>query len=140
MTWWDIKPQGVQGQLQATGAKAGDLESALKAMVADVEAAGQAAGTAVPGSASQTTVPGPWASGPSVTVKAQGPVAAALAEYLRTRSKDFTSMANRVQAAVLGAARATQAYVDGDLETAKEAQAAARSVRLDLLKGLGGRK
>ncbi|MEV5442159.1 DUF6507 family protein [Streptomyces sp. NPDC052644] len=140
MTWWDIKPQGVQAQLQATGTKAGSLEAALRALISDVQAAGQAAGTAVPGSASETKVPGPWASGPSVTVKATGPVAAALAEYLQVRGKDFTSMANRVQAAVLGAAKATQAYVEGDLETAKEAQAAARSVRLDLLKGVGGKK
>ncbi|URM91585.1 DUF6507 family protein [Streptomyces sp. MRC013] len=140
MTWWDIKPQGVRGQLQATSTQAGNLEAALRALVGDVQAAGEAAGTAVPGSVSEAKVPGPWASGPSVTVKATGPVAAALAEYLQARGKDFASMANRVQAALLGAAKATQAYVEGDLETAREAQAAARSVRLDLLKGVGGEK
>ncbi|WP_149180237.1 DUF6507 family protein [Streptomyces sp. TRM49041] len=140
MTSWDIKPQGVQGQLRATGARAGDLEKALTAMIDDMRAAGEAAGTAVPGSAAETHTPGPWASGPSLTRKATGPVAAALAEYLQERGKDFTSMADRIQAAVLGAAKATNAYVEGDLATAREAQSAARSVRLDLLKDAGGKK
>lgn len=140
MTSWDIKPQGVQGQLRLTGTKAGDLEKALTAMITDMQAAAQAAGTAVPGSASETRLQGPPSSADSLTRKALGPVAAALSEYLQKRGKEFTSMAERIQAAVLGAAKATNAYVEGDLKAAKEAQDAARSVRLDLLKDAGGKK
>ncbi|WP_236247028.1 DUF6507 family protein [Streptomyces sp. CC210A] len=140
MTGWDIKPQGVQGQLRLTGTKAGELEKALQAMLGDVQAAAAAAGTAVPGSAATTRLQGPPSSSDNLERKAQGPVAAALAQYVEKRGKEFRSMAERTQAAVLGAAKATNAYVEGDLETAKEAQDAARSVRLDLLKDLGGKK
>ncbi|MEU9848811.1 DUF6507 family protein [Streptomyces sp. NPDC047985] len=140
MTGWDIKPQGVQGQLRLTGTKAGELEKALNAMIEDMQAAAKAAGTAVPGSAAVTRLQGPPSPSDDLTRKALGPVAAALSEYLEKRGKEFTSMAERTQAAVLGAATATNAYVEGDLETAKEAQDAARQVRLDLLKGIGGKK
>ncbi|MCH0539328.1 hypothetical protein I3F58_07085 [Streptomyces sp. MUM 203J] len=140
MTWWDIKPQGVQGQLQLTGTKAGELEKALKAMLKDIQAAAEAAGTAVPGSAATTRLQGPPSSSDDLVRKAQGPVAAALGEYVQKRGKEFSSMAERTQAAVLGAAKATNAYLEGDLKAAKEAQDAARSVRLDLLKDAGGKK
>ncbi|WP_446750122.1 DUF6507 family protein [Streptomyces sp. SceaMP-e96] len=47
---------------------------------------------------------------------------------------------DRCQAAVLGAAKATNEYVQGDLEAAKNAQNAAHGVRLDALKDFGGKK
>ncbi|MFP1625884.1 DUF6507 family protein [Streptomyces sp. 5K101] len=134
MTAWDIKPQGVQGQLRLTGTRAGEFEKALTDMITHMSEAAQAAGTAVPGSASETPLHGPTASGKPLTQKAMGPVAAALSAYLEGRNKDLNSMGERIQAAVLGAAKATSEYVEGDLESAKEAQDAARSVRLDLLK------
>ncbi|MEU7030787.1 DUF6507 family protein [Streptomyces sp. NPDC046275] len=140
MAGWDIKPQGVQGQLQLTGTRAGTLEQALTAFVANMSEAAQAAGTAVPGSMAETPIQGPTASGNPLSQKASGPVGAALSEYLAGRQKDLKSIGERVQAAVLGAAKATNEYVEGDLQSAKEAQDAARSVRLDLLKPPGGKK
>ncbi|MFD9421525.1 MULTISPECIES: DUF6507 family protein [unclassified Streptomyces] len=141
MVAWDIKPQGVQGQLKVVGGHAGDLEKALNAMVKAMSEAAQAAGTAVPGTAAGTPLQGPVAPGQEpLSHAAMGPVAAALGEYLKERQPQLTSMAERIQAAVLGAATATNEYVEGDLDTAKQAQDAAKSVRLDLLKDLGGRK
>ncbi|MER6615199.1 DUF6507 family protein [Streptomyces xantholiticus] len=138
MTAWDIEPQGVQGQLQLTGTRAGSLEKVLTAMIGDLSAAAQAAGTAVPGSAVHPTQVGPVAPGPRPSPlmapqKAMGPVAAALSQYAEKRSPALKAMADRIQAAVLGAAKATGEYVEGDLASAKEAQDAARQVRLDLL-------
>jgi hypothetical protein len=140
MSTWDIKPQGVQGQLKVTGTHAGDLEKALTALLTDMSEAAKAAGTAVPGSAAETPLQGPTASGQPLTQKATGPVGAALAEYLNKRHPSLKEMAERIQAAVLGAAKATNEYVEGDLDAAKHAQDAAKSVRLDLLKDAGGRK
>ncbi|WP_432067171.1 DUF6507 family protein [Streptomyces sp. C10-9-1] len=140
MSAWDIKPQGVQGQLQLTGTRAGELEKALTAVIAHLSEAAQAAGTAVPGSAAETPLQGPTASGKPLTQRATGPVGGALSEYLQERQKDLTAIGERIQAAVLGAAKATNEYVEGDLASAKAAQDAARAVRLDLLKDLGGKK
>ncbi|MFF3993606.1 DUF6507 family protein [Streptomyces cyaneofuscatus] len=148
MTAWDIKPQGVQGQLKVVGTHAGDLEKALGTWLTDVAEAAQAAGTAIPGGTEAGRPVGPVApgrqlgpvAGSIVAPSATGPVAAALGEYVTARKPKLKSMAERIQAAVLGAATATNEYVEGDLDTAKQAQDAAKSVRLDLLKELGGRK
>ncbi|MEV6395167.1 DUF6507 family protein [Streptomyces sp. NPDC051907] len=140
MSTWDIKPQGVQGQLKVTGTHAGDLEKALTTLVADMQEAAQCAGTAVPGSAAKVALHGPTASGAPLTTNATGPVGAALAEYLSKQQPSLKDMAERIQAAVLGAAKATNEYVGGDLAAAKHAQDAAKSVRLDLLKDAGGRR
>ncbi|WP_327367521.1 DUF6507 family protein [Streptomyces sp. NBC_01217] len=138
MVAWDIRPQGVQGQLKVTGTHAGDLEKALTALMATMSEAAQAAGTAVPGSQAATPVQGPVAPGRApLSRKAVGPVAAALGEYLEERQKDLKAMAERIEAAILGAVEATNAYCEGDLEAAKHAQDAAKSVRLDLLKDAG---
>ncbi|MFB7693664.1 DUF6507 family protein, partial [Streptomyces sp. NPDC056099] len=40
---WDIRPQGVQGQLRVVGGHAGDLQKALTAMLETVSEAAQAA-------------------------------------------------------------------------------------------------
>ncbi|MFH8515217.1 DUF6507 family protein [Streptomyces gelaticus] len=141
MVAWDIRPQGVQGQLKVTGTHAGDLEKALTALMATMSEAAQAAGTAVPGPQAATPLQGPVAPGSApLTQKAMGPVAAALGEYLEERQKDFKAMAERIEAAVLGAVEATNAYCEGDLDAAKHAQDAARAVRLDLLKDTGGHR
>ncbi|MFF1918515.1 DUF6507 family protein, partial [Streptomyces sp. NPDC058239] len=63
MVAWDIRPQGVQGQLKVTGTHAGDLEKALTALMATMSEAAQAAGTAVPGSQAATPLQGPVAPG-----------------------------------------------------------------------------
>ncbi|MFG3495851.1 DUF6507 family protein [Streptomyces sp. NPDC047928] len=141
MSTWDIQPQRVQGQLQLTGKRAGELHTALQTLVTTLSEAGQAAGTAVPGSQAETRLQGPVPVGQApLSQKATGPVAAALAEYAKGRQKDWMSMAERIEAAVLGAAKATTEYVEGDLDQAKEAQDAARAVNLDVLKNLGGKK
>ncbi|NXY93856.1 hypothetical protein HYE82_05495 [Streptomyces sp. BR123] len=134
MTAWDIKPQGVQGQLKTVGGHAGDLEKALNTLVTAMSKAGEAAGTAVPGSVSKTAIPNP-APGHAPTMKgAMGPVAAALGEYLKGREKELKSMAERIEACILGAVKATNEYLEGDLESAKQAQDAARSVNLEVLR------
>ncbi|MEU1348211.1 DUF6507 family protein [Streptomyces sp. NPDC005795] len=141
MTAWDIKPQGVQGRLKVVGTHAGDLEAALNAMVTAMSEAATHAGTAVPGTAAQLPVAGPVAVGAEpLSHPTLGPVAAALGTYMTARKPQLKSMAERIQAAVLGAATATNEYVEGDLEAAKQAQDAARSVRLDLLKDMGAHK
>ncbi|MFJ3966118.1 DUF6507 family protein [Streptomyces sp. NPDC090036] len=55
---------------------------------------------------------------------------AALSQYLEKRQTDLKSVAERIQAAVLGAGKATNEYIQGDLEAAKQAQDAAKSVQL----------
>ncbi|WP_406190124.1 DUF6507 family protein [Streptomyces griseus] len=137
MTGWDIKPQGVQGQLKVVGGHAGELEKALNALLKDLGEAAQAAGTAVPGTAASISLQGPVAPGQApLSRAATGPVAAALGEYVAARQAQLKSMSERIQAAVLGAATATNEYVEGDLDTAKQAQDAAKSVRLDLLRDM----
>ncbi|MFD0167768.1 DUF6507 family protein [Streptomyces decoyicus] len=149
MAAWDIQPQGVQGQLKVVGTHAEDLGKALTTLLADMQEAAQAAGTAVPGSRATTVQGGQVALGykpvgpvaPALlSQQATGPVAAALAEYAKSHRQDFKAMADRCQAAVLGAAKATNEYVEGDLEAAKNAQNAARAVRVDALKDFGGKK
>ncbi|MEV5483626.1 MULTISPECIES: DUF6507 family protein [Streptomyces] len=149
MASWDIQPQGVQGQLKVVGAHAEDLGKALTTLLADMREAAEAAGTAVPGSQAKTVPGGLMASeykpiGPVAPAllpqKATGPVGAALAQYATQHQTDFKAMADRCQAAVLGAAKATREYVEGDLEAARHAQNAARAVRVDALKDAGGKK
>ncbi|MFF5334083.1 DUF6507 family protein [Streptomyces sp. NPDC013181] len=139
---WDIEPQGVQSQLRLVGGHAGELVKARAAVYAALEEAGRAAGTAVPGTMARATpLHGPVPAGqPPLTAPTLGPVAAALGEYLRGRQPQIAAMAERVEAAVLGAVTATNEYVEGDLDTAKQAQDAARAVRLDLLRDLGANR
>ncbi|WP_405448167.1 DUF6507 family protein [Streptomyces erythrochromogenes] len=143
MTSWDIKPQGVQSQLKLTGERAGDLEHALNKLMSDMAEAAYAAGTAIPGSAAK--VPSPAMQGPVATGQvplshrgSTGPVGAALSQYLEKRQTDLKSVVERIQAAILGAGKATNEYIQGDLEAAKQAQDAAKSVRLDQLKDAAG--
>ncbi|UUY52264.1 DUF6507 family protein (plasmid) [Streptomyces yangpuensis] len=143
MTSWDIKPQGVQSQLKLTGERAGDVEHALNKLMSDMAEAAYAAGTAIPGSAAKVpsaAMQGPVATGqvPLSHRGSTGPVGAALSQYLEKRQTDLKSVAERIQAAILGAGKATNEYIQGDLEAAKQAQDAAKSVRLDQLKDLAG--
>lgn len=139
MSAWDIKPQGVQGQLQVTGTHAGDLEKALTDLVTTMSEAATAAGTAVPGTEASVPLQGPVPVGAApLSQPTLGPVASALSQYLSVRQSDLKSMAERIQAAVLGAAKATNEYLAGDLDAAKHAQDAAKAVRLDLLKDAPG--
>ncbi|MFD9725981.1 DUF6507 family protein [Streptomyces sp. NPDC059072] len=134
MTSWDIKPQGVQGQLKTVGGHAGDLEKALNTLLEDMSLAAQFAGTAIMGS--QSKVVGPLA--PGQARNAMGPVAAALGQYLNGRKPELKSMTERIEACMRGAATATNEYLEGDLDQAKAAQDAARSVNLQYLREHSG--
>ncbi|MFE9791182.1 DUF6507 family protein [Streptomyces goshikiensis] len=141
MTSWDIKPQGVQGQLKIVGGHAGELSTALDDLIADMSQAAQYAGTAVPGSAAETRLAGPVAPGHAPpTQKAMGPVAAALGVYLNGRKPELESMTRRIEACVLGAVKATNEYIEGDLDQAKAAQDAARAMNLEVLREQPGGK
>ncbi len=141
MTRWDIRPQGVQGQLEKTATKAGDVEKALTALLTHLQEAAQAAGTAVPGSQSEMTVPGKRGPDNSpLAQKALGPVAAGIGEFVEGKKKDLTDIAERIEASMTGAVLATREYIEGDLEAAKQAQDAARAVNLDVLRDLRGKQ
>ncbi|MER7175187.1 DUF6507 family protein [Streptomyces mesophilus] len=131
MSKWDIKPQGVQGQLTMTGEAAKDLADAAKAMVNDLMSAAGSAGTAVPGSQYSGPMIGPVV--PGTPRNPVGPVAAALSTYMEKRQAQLTSMAERTGNSMTGAAEATNAYVQGDLDMAAEAQGKAlQTPKVDL--------
>ncbi|WP_327679573.1 DUF6507 family protein [Kitasatospora sp. NBC_00458] len=139
MASWDIKPQGVQGQLKTVGGHAGDLEKALNTLMTNLSQAAQNAGTAVPGSQAETRLQGPVPVGaPPLSQKAMGPVAAALSQYLEGRKAELKSMSERIEACIRGAVTATNEYIEGDLTAAKQAQDAARAVNLEALRGQPG--
>ncbi|MED7947981.1 MULTISPECIES: DUF6507 family protein [unclassified Streptomyces] len=141
MVAWDIKPQGVQGQLKTVGGHAGDLETALNTLMTNLSQAAQNAGTAVPGSQSETRLQGPVPVGaPPLSQKAMGPVAAALSQYLEGRKAELKSMSERIEACLRGAVKATNEYLEGDLTAAKQAQDAARAINLEALRDQPGGK
>jgi hypothetical protein len=121
MPAWDIDPINVQTTLRSTGEAAGGLEKAAHSLVSNMASAAESAGTAVPGGQFSGPMVGPVAAGtPRVPV---GPVAAALSTYLQERQQKLAYMAQRTIDSVQGAAKATNAYVTGDLDMAAEQQA-----------------
>jgi hypothetical protein len=123
MPAWDIDPINVQTTLNSTGEAAGGLEKAANSLVTNMASAAESAGTAVPGGQFNGPMIGPVAAGtPRVPV---GPVAAALSQYLQERQQKLAFMAQRTIDSVQGAAKATNAYVTGDLDMAAEHQASA---------------
>ncbi|GAQ63565.1 DUF6507 family protein [Streptomyces scabiei] len=121
MPAWDIDPINVQTTLRSTGEAAGGLEKAANSLVSNMASAAESAGTAVPGGQFSGPMVGPVAAGtPRVPV---GPVAAALSKYLQERQQKLAYMAQRTIDSVQGAAKATNAYVAGDLDMAAEQQA-----------------
>ncbi|QFQ97851.1 hypothetical protein F9278_18280 [Streptomyces phaeolivaceus] len=121
MPAWDIDPINVQTTLNSTGEAAGGLEKAANSLVSNMASAAESAGTAVPGGQFSGPMIGPVAAGtPRVPV---GPVAAALSKYLQERQQKLAYMAQRTIDSVQGAAKATNAYVTGDLDMAAEQQA-----------------
>ncbi|WP_055712761.1 DUF6507 family protein [Streptomyces torulosus] len=121
MPAWDIDPINVQSTLNSTGEAAGGLEKAANSLVTNMASAAESAGTAVPGGQFSGPMIGPVAAGtPRVPV---GPVAAALSKYLEERQNKLAFMAQRTIDSVQGAAKATNAYVTGDLDMAAQHQA-----------------
>lgn len=124
MTRWDISPSGVQGVLGQAATAAEGLANTGKALEETVPSAGKSAGTIAEG-----------ASGPSCV---QGPVAAALGEFMAACHKDLMYVAVRTANSLNGAAEATGFYLQGDLEMAAQAQRAAlQEPKIDL-PGAGG--
>lgn len=99
MSRWDISPAGVQGVLGRTEAVAGEFDDQMRRMH-----------TALDGGMSQSS---------------SDLVTAALAGLAQAKQTDIQFVFTRTSAAVNGAAQATQHYLQGDLEMAANAQAAA---------------
>lgn len=100
MSRWDIHPAGVQGVLGRTQATAGDFEHQMNRM-----------NTALQGSASQSS---------------SDIVAQALVGYAnQSAMPQIRAVFTRTAACLNGAAQAVNAYLDGDLEMAANAQASA---------------
>ncbi|MFF1353325.1 DUF6507 family protein [Streptomyces sp. NPDC058297] len=111
MTAWDIDPAGVYGVLTRTGDQAEGLAKAGEALGEHVQEAAMSAGSLAQGY-------GPYVPG-------QGAVAASLGEYLSAREDSLVYLAARTWSSTQGAAKATQAYRDGSIEMAENAQAEA---------------
>lgn len=99
MTKWDIDPAGVRTVLQNTQTIAGEFEGQMTSLNGGVE-----------GAAAQSCSP--------IVVKA-------LSGFAQSVSADIGFVFARTGACMGGAANATNAYVDGDLEMAANAQSSA---------------
>lgn len=99
MTTWDIDVPGVQGVLKKTQTVAEEFNGQLKKVQ-----------TALQTGAKNT----------SSTI-----VAKAISEFVDQRQTDIEFVLKRTGSALTAAAQATQAYVNGDLEMAANAQRAA---------------
>ncbi len=99
MSRWDISPAGVRGVLGRTQAVAQEFEDQMRRLHAALE-----------GGMSQSS---------------SDIVAGALAGLAEAKQADIQFVFTRTSAAINGAAQATNHYVQGDLEMAAHAQAAA---------------
>lgn len=111
MPRWDIEPSAVRGVLDRTGSVAGRFEEQMRAVNA-----------ALAGAAVQSS---------SLVADAVTGVAQAQADSARFI---FT----RTNACINGAAQATHAYIEGDLEMAANAQAAANDAPVPAPPGANG--
>ncbi|MEU4212216.1 DUF6507 family protein [Streptomyces sp. NPDC026206] len=110
MSTWDIKPDGVRGVLNHTGEVAGKFEEEFKAYGKGLGDSAISAGTMVLGG---TKIPEGGAF---------GPVAQALQEFSQHTENDIKFLPVRTGKSITGARLATEAYVTGDLEMAKNKQ------------------
>ena len=99
MTRWDIDPTGVRTVLQDTETVATEFEGQMTTLNTGVEGA--------------------------MTQSSSGIVGSALAGYAESATSDIEFVFTRTGACLDGAAQAANAYLDGDLEMAATAQAAA---------------
>ncbi|WP_432055485.1 DUF6507 family protein [Streptomyces sp. bgisy022] len=109
MTGWDISPSGVQRVLGKTAEAAKGLSDTGKALQKTLPSAAESAGTIQPGGAEKSGV--------------QGPVGAALREFLTAHQERLMYVAVRTSNSLNGADTATKAYVQGDLDMAARAHA-----------------
>lgn len=99
MTGWDISPGGVRTVLGRTETVAAEFETQMTAL-----------NTALTGAATQSS---------------SSIVAEALSGYAESAQADLGFVFTRTGACLTGAANATNAYLEGDLQMAADAQAAA---------------
>jgi Family of unknown function (DUF6507) len=99
VTRWDIDPAGVLSVLQRTEAVAGKFDGELTSLNTGLEGAAAQSSSEI--------------------------VASALQGFVKSASGDIRFVLTRTGACLHGAAGATNAYVQGDLEMAATAQASA---------------
>lgn len=112
MTAWDIHPAGVQGVVSRTASAAHGLETGgqqLQNALQSASAAGQSA-----------------------------PVNDALGHVAAMLTQSLQGAASRTSRAITGTVNATRAYIDGDMQMAADAQAAASSAPEPAMPGLSG--
>ncbi|MGH4016952.1 MAG: DUF6507 family protein [Pseudonocardiaceae bacterium] len=97
MSRWDISPAGVRGVLTQTQAVAGEFEGHMASM-----------NSAMEGGAAEAS---------------SEPIATALTGWVDAKRPSIEFIFTRAAASVNGAAQATNAYLQGDLEMAANAQA-----------------
>ena len=96
---WDIQPSGVQGVLQRVEGVAEQFESHVRSINEAMQGAGAEASSGIVGQALQG--------------------------FAEAQRSDSQFVFSRTGAAMTGVANATQAYVQGDLEMAANAQSSA---------------
>ena len=99
MSRWDISPGGVRGVLARTEAVATEFEGQMTTLNSSLQGAGTQSSSAI--------------------------VADAIAGFAASATADIQFVFTRTGACLNAAAQATNAYLDGDLQMAANAQAAA---------------
>ena len=99
MSRWDIDPNGVKGVLMKVQSHASDLSTAAGSVSSDFEGCGFAIGASI--------------------------VTQALSDFATARASELQDAGTRVGSAMTGTVAAVMAYQNGNLEMAKNAQAAA---------------
>lgn len=110
MSKWDIKPDGVRGALSKTAEAAGEFEAEFTSYGEGLVGSATCAGTMVLGG---TEIPKGGAF---------GPVAQALQEFQLHTNDDVKFLPVRTGKSMTGARLATEEYLKGDLEMAKNKQ------------------
>ncbi|MFE2166759.1 DUF6507 family protein [Streptomyces sp. NPDC059447] len=110
MSTWDIKPNGVREVLNKTAEAGGKFEEEFESYSTGLMGAATSAGTMVLGG---TEVPKGGAF---------GPVAQALQEFQQRTENDLKFLPVRTGKSITGARLATEEYVKGDLQMAKNKQ------------------
>jgi hypothetical protein len=98
MTSWSIQPEGVIQVLKNVESEATELGSSLESMAGSLQAAAE--GTQ------------------------SGAISEALQGWMEVEGPNLKAVSQRINAAMTGAADATKAYIQGDLEMAANVQAA----------------
>jgi len=96
---WDIRPVGVQGVLQRTHAVAGEFEGQMRTLNSALEGAAVQSSSEI--------------------------IVGAISGFGASSRSNIEFVFTRTSAAIGGAARAVNAYIQGDLEMAANAQASA---------------